>query len=413
MKKFLAGICCLLVLFSSCRDREDEPKPAPAPSEELTVLAYLVANNNLDNDLLTNIYAMCVGLASMDEEATLLVYWDGRTAIGPNNSKHLILKYQTDGKGNINGIPTSDIDKLSEVLELAEIVKEYPAQYSVDKKVMAQVMKDMVAQAPTDKIGLVFGSHGSSWLNTIYTRSFGQDGAGDTTILIPDMVDALNSVGKKFEFILFDVCYMGTVEVAYSFRNVCNYQLSSVMEVPAYGFPYEDFMGYLYKGNVENYKKACEAYIDYYLQTYSYGGDAWATVALIDSKEIGYLVDELKKEIIEHKDVLSNYDPSKLQDYGRYSGPYIAYDLGHMISDLNGGSIPATFKSQMEKAIVYKGCLEEARYPYYDYSVNADNFCGMGIYIPVEKRPKWNEYFKTLDWYTASGWSEVTFSWNF
>ena len=70
MKKFLAGICCLLVLFSSCRDREDEPKPAPAPSEELTVLAYLVANNNLDNDLLTNIYAMCVGLASMDEEAT-------------------------------------------------------------------------------------------------------------------------------------------------------------------------------------------------------------------------------------------------------------------------------------------------------------------------------------------------------
>ena len=175
MKKFLAGICCLLVLFSSCRDREDEPKPAPAPSEELTVLAYLVANNNLDNDLLTNIYAMCVGLASMDEEATLLVYWDGRTAIGPNNSKHLILKYQTDGKGNINGIPTSDIDKLSEVLELAEIVKEYPAQYSVDKKVMAQVMKDMVAQAPTDKIGLVFGSHGSSWLNTIYTRSFGQD----------------------------------------------------------------------------------------------------------------------------------------------------------------------------------------------------------------------------------------------
>ena len=131
MKKFLAGICCLLVLFSSCRDREDEPKPAPAPSEELTVLAYLVANNNLDNDLLTNIYAMCVGLASMDEEATLLVYWDGRTAIGPNNSKHLILKYQTDGKGNINGIPTSDIDKLSEVLELAEIVKEYPAQYSM------------------------------------------------------------------------------------------------------------------------------------------------------------------------------------------------------------------------------------------------------------------------------------------
>jgi hypothetical protein len=37
----------------------------------------------------------------------------------------------------------------------------------------------------------------------------------------------------------------------------------------------------------------------------------------------------------------------------------------------------------------------------------------LGIYIPVSARPKWNTYFKTLDWFTASGWNEVTFSWEF
>jgi len=37
----------------------------------------------------------------------------------------------------------------------------------------------------------------------------------------------------------------------------------------------------------------------------------------------------------------------------------------------------------------------------------------LGIYVPVEARPKWNTYFKTLDWYTAAGWSEVDFSWDF
>ena len=254
MKKFFLGICSLFFLFTSCLNNDD---PKPNNPDKLTILAYLVANNDLDDDLLANIGAMYDGLAEMKEEATLLVYWDGRTAIGDNNSKHLILKYQTDGKGNINGAPALDPScPLDDVLAEGEIVKEYDTQYSVDKDVMSQVLTDMIAKSSTTKFGLIFGSHASSWLNSIYpSRAFGQDGNGDNTMLIPDMVEALSAVNKKFEFILFDACYMGTTEVAYAFRNVCNYQLSSVMEVPAYGFPYEDFMKYLYKGNVDDYKK--------------------------------------------------------------------------------------------------------------------------------------------------------------
>ena len=415
MKKYLVGICSLLLLLSSCREIKDFPQPEK-PASETTILAYLVANNSLDNDLLVNIGAMYDGLAEMDQQATLLVYWDGKSKLGSNRAQHLILKYQTDGKGNINGLPAIDINApLDDVLEVAEIVKEYDTQYSVDKKVMSQVLKDMVALAPSQKIGLVFGSHASSWLNTIYTssRSFGQDGSGDDTMLIEDMVEAISATNKKYEFILFDACYMGTAEVAYAFRNVCNYQISSAMEVPAYGFPYENFMKYLYGGKVENYESVCRSFIDFYQSLYSNGDVAWGTVALIDSKEVGNLVNEIKKEIVEHKDVLANYSTAHLQEYGRHSSPYIACDLGQMISDLNGESMPAAFSSQLAKTVLHKGCLEKGRYYSYDYDVDATNYCGLGIYIPVDKRPKWNVYFKTLDWYTASGWSEVTFSWNF
>ena len=408
MKRLYLVICSIIILFSSCLKEH----PQPDRSDEITILAYLVANNNLDSDLLANIGAMYDGLGNMDQQATLLIYWDGRSVLGSNGAKHLILKYQTDGKGNINGLPKIAVDApLDDVLDVAEIVKEYDTQYSVDKTVMTQVIKDMIAQAPTNKFGLVFGSHASSWLNTIYTRSFGQDGSGDDTILIPDMVEALNSVGKKFEFILFDACYMGTAEVAYSFRNICNYQLSSVMEVPAYGFPYEDFMQYLYKGNVENYKKVCQLFIEFYQEYYSMGRSAWGTVALTDSKEMDNLTSEISQEIVEHKDVLANYKTSHLQEYGKSSGPHIAYDLGQFISDLNGGNMPASFKAQLDKTILFKGCLEET-YPK-EYEVDATNYSGMGIYIPLAQRAQWNKYFKTLDWYTASGWNEVTFSWDF
>ena len=412
MKKFLL-LLTLPFLMMGCNGGDDPEPPVVIPSAPITIFAYLVADNNLDDDLMSNIGAMYDGMTSMNKQATLLVYWDGKSKI-QDVSNPMLLRYQADGKGNINGLLPIDTNApLDDVLDVAEVVKEYPEQMSTDAKVMTQVLKDMVNLTTTEKIGLVVGSHASSWLNTIFTsRAFGQDGSGtDNTMLIPDMANALKSTGKTFDFILFDACYMGTTEVAYMFREVANYHLASVMEVPAYGFPYEDFMKDLYTGTVEGYKAACQSYIEYYQNLYQNGSYAWATVTLTDSKEMANLTNELKKEITAHKDVLADYDSSSLQEYGKNSGPYIAVDLGHLVEDLNGGTLPASFKTQLNKTVLYKGCLEKASPS--NYAVKAANYSGLGIYVPVEERPKWNQYFKTLDWYTASGWNEVTFSWDF
>ena len=415
MKKFL-GLFAFLCVFVSCVDDDDNINPVPDNS--ITILAYLVANNNLDGVLKDNIVSMYDGLAGMKQPATLLVYWDGRSQISGSKRTHLILKFQTDGKGKINGnkaLSTSYTE--DEVLAEAEIVKEYSSQLSTSESVMSSVLKDMMAMSPTEKLGLVFGSHGSSWLNTIFvSRSFGQDGEGsDNTILLPDMVQAISSVGKTFEFILFDACYMGSVEVCYDFRNVTKYQIVSAMEVPAYGFPYSTLLKYLYQGTLNGYKQACQEYIDYYQYILeNETGYAWGTVALIDSKEMQSLAQIIKSEIVEHKTDLANYNTNELQEYGRAGGPYISYDLEHFIKDINDNDLPETFSTQIDKTVIYKGCLEKARTgSYEDYSVDADNYCGLGIYIPTEKRPKWNQYLKTIDWYTVSGWNEVEFSWNF
>jgi len=414
MKKFF-GLFAFLCALISCID--DDDKINPIPNDSITILAYLVANNNLDGVLKDNIVSMYDGLAGMKQPATLLVYWDGRSQISGSERTHLILKYQTDGKGKINGnkaLNTSYTE--DEVLAEAEIVKEYSSQLSTSGSVMSSVLKDMVSMSPTEKLGLVFGSHGSAWLNTIFTsRSFGQDGSGsDNTIVLSEMVSAISSTNKKFEFILFDACYMGSVETVHAFKDVTKYQIVSAMEVPAFGFPYSTFMKYLYQGTVAGYKQVCQEYIEYYeyiLENET--GSAWGTVALIDANEVGALALEIKKEIVEHKNDLAKYSPSTLQEYGRSGGPYLSYDLGHFIQDLNNGTIPPTFEAQIEKTVLYKGCMETARASYEDYSVDAENYSGLGIYIPTSMRPKWNQYFKTLDWYTASGWNEVTFGWDF
>ena len=416
MLKRFWGVFLLFGLLVACAE-DDEPtvNPEPTPADEsVTVLSYLIANNNLDDFMVQNVCIMYDGLAVMTEPATLLIYWDGQTAVGKNKSKHLILKYETDGKGKINGKKALETtSSWKEVFDEAVILKEYPDQLSTDKEVMATVLQDMAKFSPTQNLGLIVGSHGSSWYNTIYTRAMGYDGSTSNAINLPDMVEAMETLEKPFEFILFDACYMGTMEVAYEFRHVADYQISSVMEVPAYGFPYDYFLGDLFKGTVEGYKEVCQSFVDYYKSEYDEGKTAWGTIALIDSKEVENMTQAVREQIVAHKDTLASYVPKRIQEYGRQAGQGIAYDLEHFVMDLNRGETPQAFAEQLEKTVLYKGCLEEARYTPYNYDVDATNYCGLGIYIPQSNKSKWNPYFKTLDWYEASGWNEVTFSWGF
>ena len=63
IKKALWLLSVLLFLFS-CDPSEEEPAPIP-DKDSVTVLAYLIANNNLNDALLFNIAFMYDGLKAM------------------------------------------------------------------------------------------------------------------------------------------------------------------------------------------------------------------------------------------------------------------------------------------------------------------------------------------------------------
>ena len=413
MKKLFL-LLTFVSLFTACKD-DDGPSGGKKENAPITVMGYFIADaSGIEDDIFRNIAAMYDGLALMKKPATLLVYWDGSGDYGQWEDP-VILRYTTDGKGNVNGQKQLPEDATAnEVVDLAEVVKQYPSQLSVDKSVMTQVLKDMIAVSPTERVGLVAASHGSAWTNSIFmSRSFGQDGKGtDNTMLVSDMADAMKATGKKFDFLLFDACFMGTAEVCYDLRDVADYQIVSVMEVPAYGFPYESSLDYLYEGTVDGYKKICQAYTDFYKQRYENGNQAWGTIALVDSKEMEGLADATRAEIVEHKDVLGNdFDESDIQEYGKQGGRGIAYDLGQLMAVLNNGTMPNAFADQLNKTVLYKSCLEIANPS--SYKVDAANYCGLGVYIPIRYNDNWNDFFKTISWYTVVGWNEVTFSWDF
>lgn len=412
MKKILS-IFLFALFFISCNDDDNKVEPI-VEEAPITVMAYLVAENNLDDELKTNIRTMFSGLTGLDKSATLLIYWDGNTSIA-GNEMPVILRYEYDGKGNVNGQSLKNQANLNiDVIALAEIVKEYPDQISTNKNVMSQVLKDMVALAPTSRIGLVAGSHATSWIGaTSRTRAFGDDSGN--SINISEMAEAMGSTNRTFDFLLFDACLMGSAEVCYDFRNVTNYQIVSVLEIPADGFPYDQMIGNLYEGTVEGYKKACQAYIDYYGVRVTDGvSNSWGTISLIDSQKLTALSQSIKTQLLAHKEQLRNFDVSVLQEYGkRYDFKYISVDTKHFVKVLNGGSVPAEFDKALNDVVVYTDCLDKASSNASNYVVDRNNYCGLGIYVPTKGKYEWNTFFRTIDWYTAAGWNEITFDWFF
>lgn len=78
---------------------------------------------------------------------------------------------------------------------------------------------------------------------------------------ITTLAEGISSAGLKMEYILFDDCYMSTVEVAYDLKNVTSHLIASTSEIMAYGMPYDKIGQYLI-GNID-YEKICDGFYSF------------------------------------------------------------------------------------------------------------------------------------------------------
>lgn len=395
---FLLGIFLLV----GCSRGDDIPSD-PADMEG-TLLAYFIANNNLEDLLFANVVDMYKGIAAMDRPAEFLVYWDG-AAQSTYWSTTSILRYRTDGKGNVNGRAFTTNEE--EIVALGKVLKEYPSQLASDKEVMGRVLQDMMNfSSYSTHHGLVIGSHGSGWLKHIdgsNSRALGPDGAYVNSITIPDMVEAMQQVDKKFEFLLFDACAMACAEVFYEVRTVTNYVIASVIDVPSPGFPYSEMVQELVAFTSSAYQKACEIYIDRYQQE-SDQPIKFGTISLVDCSELDQFASLFHEQIALHHSAIGVYDNVNFQFYGGGGMRLLSADLLQFVGSINDGVVPPSFQTQFDRTILYTNYVTDSRY----YPINGNNYCGMGVYLPMQSKRYWNEYFQTLRWYQAAGWEAVT-----
>ena len=397
MKKLFLYIVSLFIL-AGCSDEIPEHE-RPVQSKR-AILAYLIANNNLDTDIMNNVVWMYESLAESQDSCSLAIYYKPSSS---NNyiEEAQILTFFTDGHGQINGQPALEGSEMTtgNVVEQALKYAAIPGT-ATDTEVMQANLQAMTDIIPAENYGLIFGSHATSWMpaagTDIATKSFGQDGTVYNSINIPELADVLEQTFPgNLDFVLFDACMMQTAEVCYELRHATHYCIASVLETPVEGFPYHLILDDLYQEDID-FDKLCEDVINFNKRE-----GLWGTYAVVDCTQMDAFANAVREQISPYKNTIE--DTHLFQQYGINSYLFFSFDVADVIRQLNGGTLPASFQQILDQTVLAKSCITN----HSTFRVDEDRYSGIGMYIPdAVPNTRWNDYYRSaISWYQAV-WSE-------
>ena len=364
----------LLISLGLLSCQKDSPTPELLPRYEIT-LVYMVADNDLAPYALKDLNEIERGFVP-NRRDKLLLYIDSNTSTAlPSHPVLLEIVHDT-----------------TEIIA-SKIIASYPEQNSANKTVMSNVLKDALSYYKGDNRykGLVLWSHGHAWLpegyhietenkSGVVVKSFGKDmSPREGAMELPDLAKVLNPY--RFDYILFDACFMGSVEVLYELRHSARYFIASPAEILADGFPYHLLLPYLI-GKLQ-LEKATEAYYNYYNALE--GARQSATVTLVDGEQLEALASFCKQLNI------SELSLAHLQQYSRNNEKYL-FDLKQVLLESN-------VKGEMEP-IWLQLCKVERHTPRFA-NIALTHCNGLSVYL-FGKNETLNNYYKQLSWYRAT-----------
>lgn len=369
----------LLLLFFSCKNVSEEYL------SERTVLIYMVAENNLDPFSIKDINEM-ESAWNNSFNGNLLVYLD--RSEGASSPHPSLFKITYDNEEKV----------------ISPIVKIYKEQDSTKKEVINGILKYVIKNFPAKSHGLVFWSHGSGWLPKDFekekSRSFGLDKGNSINI------DELASVIPiKYDFIIFDACYIGTIEVAYELKDKCDFLIFSSSEVLSDGYPYNEITPHFFEEKID-YRKIATAFYDFYNNNEDIYKKS-ATVSIINTSELSNLANTVEK-MINYNPKIFSIDSSKIQEFAlSWEMSELFYDMGHFIyRSYEESMIPENLKdeifTQLNKTVIYKAAT-----PRFFDILEINNFSGLSIYFYDKEKSNLNSYYKNLKWYMECNYESI------
>ncbi|MDR2286916.1 MAG: hypothetical protein LBE04_05520, partial [Prevotellaceae bacterium] len=275
-----------------------------------------------------------------------------------------------------------------------QTIKTYSEFNSADPATVNKLLGEIIEMYPSESYGLILWSHGTSWLPSgVQLKSFVID--GNKQMNIPDLAEALP---VRFDYILFDACLMGAVEVAYELRNKTDYIIASSTETIDSGFPYDLIIPTLVS-STPDLRKAAESYFNYYQQ--QSGAFRSATVSLINTKELDNLARVTNQLISGQTFDIASFDRTSVQRLDVYDEQY-TFDFLDFITKAFPDADKRLLMEQLGKTVLYKANTAEFLEKY-----EINTYCGLSCYIPHSSRNDLNSYYQQLGWYQAGGYNKL------
>lgn len=394
--RLLIGIS-LLAFLVSCEQRSDIVIPTPA---EKTVLVYFVADNNgLTQYVQLDIDEMKQSM----EEHPLSV------------SQHLLLYKDTGGEAELIEL----VNRNGQVIE--KVVKTYPDRNSVGVEEMSEVFNDVFNNSnyEAESYGLVYWSHCEGWIPYPLpsTRWIGQDkGQGDNRMNLSEFKQVLDAA-PHFDYILFDACFMQSIEVMYELRAYADYFIASPTETPGTGAPYDAILPYMFgNGRAADLAKTYyEVYSDLY-EPARLSGNPWtmgAAICVAESVGLEALA-SATREALQALEAPANCRALREQafDYDKRKGTlnsslYVGYyDLVDVMQALLDEDAYAAWKQAYDEVVIYYNTTDtNYSSSWGDFSMTGTH--GVTQYLPSAPGVEACEAYHTLDWYDAAGISAL------
>jgi len=308
-------------------------------------------------------------------------------------------------------------------------IGSYDLPQQMDETHLGYFFNEIVRSAPADSYGLVMAGHALAWIpvdaspgltaqraaakgapatvgddfwrkapSDIETRYFGEkySDTHSNRFDIGTLSSALASTGVKFDYILFDACFMANIESVYELRDNTAYIIGAPCEILGDGFPYQNTLPCLLRngGRSHDLPQACKTFHDQYASKYGYSG----SIALIDCSQLDALAATMRRI---NAGATLDYDRERIQTFEGQSH-HVFYDLGDYVDNMCGDpALKAEFAAQMERTVPCKYTLDSFLSNYGTesgiYPIKA--FSGLSTSAPASV---YRDSYTETSWYRAT-----------
>ena len=413
-KRLLTGLVQALLavmpvmLAMSCVPEYDTEDRLPGR----TVLVYMAADNNLQNIVSPNLSSMSHSIQSIPGRYNLIAFVDRKNE---NPCMLHVHGNRIDTLKVFNELMSSDSNTLADAIEYVRTnwkAETYglvlwshgtgwiPTSmlHSVAQNLGYVQGRDTQAQAQADMLGgYLSGDEAETRSFVIEDRSHGNPRY--TAMEIQDMAAAIPD--GMFDYIVFDACYMGCVEVMYELRNKAKYIISSPCEIVSQGFPYSAVTKDLMYGNLTS---VCRNFYRYYNSQSSWRMGA---ISLVRTEGLDSLARCFQKVSACRTRPVYKSQVRGIQHFDRFNffgtENRVFYDLADVAEFLcDDPVILDEFNSQLDRCVLYASTTPYM-FPGYNDEFPMNRFSGLSVFIPLQ------EYDMTglNDEYRNTGWSHA------